>query len=87
MPRLISISGLRQEATQVVKRLREQREPWTLIQRSRPVAVLVDYETFEAMQSRLRELEEEHLLRIIAEGDREHRRGKTRKIKSLAELR
>jgi PHD/YefM family antitoxin component YafN of YafNO toxin-antitoxin module len=48
---------------------------------------LLDYETFEAMQSRLRELEEEHLLRVVAEGREERRRGKTRKINSLADLR
>ncbi len=87
MPKIISISSLRHEATQVVKDLREDRRPWTLIQRSRPVAVLLDYETFEAMQTRLRELEEEHLLRVVTEGRREHRRGKTRKINSLADLR
>lgn len=86
MAKLISISSLRQGATQVVKDLQENRQPWTLIQRSHPVAVLVDYETFEAMRSRLRELEEEHLLRVVAQGRREHRRGKTRKIKSLADL-
>ena len=87
MPKIISISSLRQEATQVVKDLRDNRQPWTLIQRSRPVAVLLDYETFEAMQNRLHELEEEHLLRVVAEGRKEHRRGKSRKIKSLADLR
>ena len=87
MPKIISISSLRQEATQVVKDLREHRQPWTLIQRSRPVAVLLDYETFEAMQTRLRELEEEHLLRVVAEGRKEIRRGKARLIKSLADLR
>jgi prevent-host-death family protein len=87
MAKIISISTLRQGVTQVVKELREHRQPWTLIQRSRPVAVLLDYETFEAMQSRLRELEEEHLLRVVAEGRDEHRRGKTRKINSLADLR
>ena len=87
MPKIISISNLRQEATQVVKDLREHRQPWTLIQRSRPVAILLDFETFEAMQDRLRELEEEHLLRVVAEGRKEHRRGKTRKVKTLAELR
>lgn len=86
MPKIISISSLRHEATQVVKDLREHRRPWTLIQRSRPVAVLLDYETFEAMQTRLRELEEDHLLRVVAQGRKEHRRGKTRKISSLAEL-
>ena len=87
MPKIISISSRRHEATQVVKDLREHRRPWTLIQRSRPVAVLLDYETFEAMQTRLRELEEEHLLRVMAEGRREHQRGKARKINSLADLR
>lgn len=87
MSKIISISSLRQEASQVVKDLREHRRPWTLIQRSKPVAVLLDYETFEAMQNRLRELEEQHLLRVVAEGRREHRRGKSRKIDSLADLR
>jgi PHD/YefM family antitoxin component YafN of YafNO toxin-antitoxin module len=49
--------------------------------------VLLDYDTFEAMQSRLRELEEEHLLRVVAEGRDEQRRGKTRRVNSLADLR
>jgi prevent-host-death family protein len=87
MPKIINISSLRQGVTQVVRDLREHRQPWTIIQRSRPVAVLLDYETFEAMQARLRELEEKHLLRVVAQGRTEHRRGKTRKIGSLAELR
>ena len=87
MPKMISISSLRQEATQVIRDVREHHQPWTLIQRSKPVAVILDYETFEAMQERLRELEEEHLLHVVAEGRREYRRGKTRKIKSLTELR
>jgi prevent-host-death family protein len=87
MAKIISISTLRQGVTQVVKELREHRQPWTLIQRSRPVAVLLDYETYEAMQSRLRELEEENLLRVVAEGRDEHKRGRTRKISSLADLR
>jgi hypothetical protein len=39
------------------------------------------------MQSRLRELEEEHLLRVVAEGRDEQRRGKTRRVNSLADLR
>ena len=86
MPK-ISSSSLRHEATQVVRDLREHRRPWTLIQRSRPVAVLLDYETLEAMQSRLRELEEEPLLRVVAPGRKAHRRGKTRQISSLAALR
>jgi prevent-host-death family protein len=87
MPKIINISTLRQGVSQVVRELREHRQPWTLIQRSRPVAVLLDYDTFEAMQSRLRELEEEHLLRVVAEGRDEQRRGKTRKVNSLADLR
>ena len=87
MPKLIGISRLCHEATRVIKDLRQHRRPWTLIQRSRPVAVLLDYETFEAMQARVRELEEEHLLRVVAQGGKEHRRGKARKIKSLADLR
>jgi PHD/YefM family antitoxin component YafN of YafNO toxin-antitoxin module len=59
----------------------------TITERSRPVAVIVDFDTFVAMQKRLGELEAAELQRLIAQGRQEHQQGRTRRIKSLRELR
>lgn len=58
-----------------------------ITERSRPIAVLIEFEGFMALQERLRELEEAQLQQIVAQGRQEHEQGRTRRIKSLRELR
>jgi prevent-host-death family protein len=87
MAKKINIAALKEDAVQVLSRVTEGGEPLTVVDRSRPVAVIVDFDTFVAMQKRLSELGEAELERIIAEGRREHQQGRTRRIKSLRELR
>lgn len=83
----ISSTTLQENAAQVLRDVKQCGGPVTITERSRPVAVLVDFETFVTMQKRLRELEEADLQRVIAQGRKEHQQGRTRRIKSLRELR
>jgi prevent-host-death family protein len=85
--RKINVAVLRENAAKVLNEVTQSGEPLTVIEQSRPVAVIVDFHTFVAMQKRLDELEEAQLRRVITEGRKEHRQGRTRKIKSLRELR
>ncbi|MBI3949369.1 MAG: type II toxin-antitoxin system Phd/YefM family antitoxin [Acidobacteria bacterium] len=87
MAKKINIAALQEKAAEVLGEVKRSGEPLMVTERSRPVAVLIDFKTFVAMQKRLGELEEAELQRVIRQGRDEHQQGRTRKIKSLRELR
>jgi prevent-host-death family protein len=64
-PKIIPISDLRQNASDVVKGISLSREPVFITQRGRAAAVLVSMEAYEDSQ---RELE---VLRLLARGEKE----------------
>jgi prevent-host-death family protein len=64
-PRIIPISDLRQNASDVVKSVSSSREPVFITQRGRAAAVLISMETYEVSQ---RELD---ILRLLARGEKE----------------
>ena len=64
-PKIIPISDLRQNASDVVKGVSSSREPVFITQRGRAAAVLVSMEAYEDAQ---RELE---VLRLLARGEKE----------------
>jgi prevent-host-death family protein len=64
-PKIIPISDLRQNASDVVKGVSSSREPVFITQRGRAAAVLVSMEAYEDSQ---REIE---VLRLLARGEKE----------------
>ena len=64
-PKIIPISDLRQNASDVVKGVSSSREPVFITQRGRAAAVLVSMEVYEDSQ---RELD---VLRVLARGEKE----------------
>ena len=64
-PRIIPISDLRQNASDVLKGVSSSREPVFITQRGRAAAVLVSMEVYEDSQ---RELD---VLRLLARGEKE----------------
>lgn len=87
MEGFISVTRLRQNAARVLKEAQANGEPCVVVSRSRPVAVILSPDAYQAMRNRLRKLEEAELLRVIEEGEREYRRGKARRLRSLRDLR
>ncbi len=87
MNEFISVSQLRQNVARILKQVQANGEPCVVVSRSRPVAVLLSPDAYEAMARRLRELEEAELLRVVEEGEREFRAGKARRLRSLRNLR
>jgi prevent-host-death family protein len=69
-PKIIPISDLRQNASDVVKRVSSSREPVFITQRGRSAAVLVSMESYEHS---LHELE---ILRLLARGEKEIEAGR-----------
>jgi prevent-host-death family protein len=50
MNNTISISQLRQDATNIIDKIVASQQPTVILQRSKPKAVLVDYDYFQAME-------------------------------------
>ena len=64
-PTIIPISDLRQNASDVVKRVSSSREPVFITQRGRAAAVMVSMESYEHSQHEL------EILRLLARGEKE----------------
>ena len=62
---IIPVSDLRQDAANLLKRLRNSRNPLIITQRGRASAVMIGVDAYERME---REIE---ILRLLAKGDRE----------------
>lgn len=64
-PKIIPISDLRQNASDVVKSVLSSREPVFITQRGRAAAVMVSMEVYEKTQHEL------DILRLLARGEKE----------------
>jgi prevent-host-death family protein len=64
-PKIIPISDLRQNASDIVKRVASSREPIFITQRGRAAAVMVSMEDYEHIQH------ENEILRLLARGEKE----------------
>lgn len=65
------VTTLKRQATELLSELERNREPILITQHGLPSAYLVDVETYEALQSRMR------LLEGIARGERAVEEGRT----------
>lgn len=64
-PKIVPISDLRQDATNIVKAVTDSREPVFITQRGRAAAVLVSMQRYEQMQQEL------EMLRLLVKGEKE----------------
>jgi prevent-host-death family protein len=64
-PKIIPISDLRQNASDIIKRIASSREPVFITQRGRAAAVMVSMENYEHAQH------ENEILRLLARGEKE----------------
>lgn len=62
---IIPVSDLRQDAANILKKLKESKEPLIITQRGRAAAVIQSVETFEQSEH------DKELLRLLAKGERE----------------
>jgi antitoxin StbD len=84
---LLSIADLRQNAARALRRAGSNGEPCVILSRSKPVAVILSPEAYEEMHRRLVELERAEIVQDVREGVKEHRPGKSKKLRSLRDLR
>ena len=62
---IIPVSDLRQDAANILKKLKQNKEPLIITQRGRATAVLIDVQTYEKSEH------EKEILRLLAKGERE----------------
>ncbi len=65
VPKIVPISDLRQDATGIVKRVTDSREPVFITQRGRAAAVVVSMQAYESTQHEL------EILRLLALGEKD----------------
>ena len=64
VPSIVPISDLREDAANILDRMRKSQEPVVITQRGRATAVMVSVEEYE------RSTHEREILRLLAQGDR-----------------
>jgi prevent-host-death family protein len=62
---IIPVSDLRQDTANILKQLRNNKEPLIITQRGRATAVIIGVDAYEKSES------EKELLRLLVKGDRE----------------
>jgi prevent-host-death family protein len=65
VPKIVPISDLRQDATNIVKGVAASREPVFITQRGRAAAVMVSMQAYEQTQHEL------EILRLLASGEKD----------------
>lgn len=70
VPNIIPVTDLRQDAANVLRRVRDSKEPFFITQRGRAAAVMVSAEVYERAEH------DRELLRLLARGEKEIAAGK-----------
>jgi prevent-host-death family protein len=77
VPDLIPITDFRQDAARALKQVQRSADPVIITQRGRAAAVMLSVEAFEQGER------ERHILRLLAQGDREIGEGKGRSLDAV----
>jgi len=70
VPAIVPISDLRDDAANVLERMKKSQEPVVITQRGRAAAVMVSIEAYERSEH------EREILRLLVQGDKEVAAGK-----------
>jgi prevent-host-death family protein len=77
VPAIVPISDLRDDAANVLERMKKSREPVVITQRGRAAAVMVSIEEYERSEH------ERELLRLLVQGDKEVAAGKGHELEDV----
>lgn len=77
IPIIASVADLQRRYRTLVETLKQKKEPMIIVNKGEPDIVVMDPESYNSQVRRLRELEEEYLLKVGEEAFREYKAGKT----------
>lgn len=81
VPFMATVADLQRGYRGLVEKIRKTGEPLVVVNNGKPDVVMMDAAVYNSKVKRLRELEEEYLLRIKDEALREYKAGKTQWLK------
>lgn len=83
---IVSVSELQKDYRKVINKAKRTNKPVLVMRGNNPEVAVVDIKVMQDLTKRLEELEIEETLRIVKQGRKEYKEGKTVTAKSLAEL-
>src|SRR3989344_6249394 len=86
MPKTVSVSDIQKNYRKVFNTVKKTKEPVIVLSNNKPDVAIIDYDSLEVLRKMAYESEIEDTLRVVEEGRREYKEGRTIKANSLAEL-
>lgn len=86
MPKTVSVSDIQKDYRKVFDNVKKTKEPIIVLTNNKPDVAIIDYDALEKLRRIAYEAEIEDTLKVVAEGRKEHKKGKTIKAKSVADL-
>lgn len=86
MPRTVSVSDIQKNYRKVFNTAKRTKEPVIVLSNNKPDVVIIDYDSLETLREMAYEAEIEDTLRVVEEGRKEYKEGRTIKANSLAKL-
>lgn len=77
IPFITTVADLQRGYRTLVDKIKRTGEPLVVVNNGKPDVVVVSVETYNNRTKRLKELEEEYLLKVLKEAKKEYREGKT----------
>lgn len=86
MPKTVSSSDIQKRYREIFDEVKKTKEPVIVLHGNKPDVAIVDYKHLEELENKSYEAEIKDTLNAARKGRREHKTGKTIKVKSLADL-
>ena len=88
IPYIVGIGELQRQASTIIKFVDSRYEEGFIVSHNEPQAVLMSLKRYAHLKAleEVKRMEEDEVLAIVQEGNREYEEGKTRKVKSLREF-
>lgn len=86
LDQIVSVEELVRNYRTVFDKVKKTRKPMIVLRRNIPDIALVDVGYFRDVEQKLKELEEEKVLKIVEEGRKEFKKGKAKVLKSITSL-
>jgi prevent-host-death family protein len=80
IPFITTVADLQRRYRLLVDNIKVTGKPMIVVNNGKPDVVVMDVKTYEDQVLRLKELEEEYLLRIARDGFEEYKKGKSTKL-------
>lgn len=86
LDQIISVEEMVRNYRAIFDKVKKSKRPMVVMRRSIPDVALVDVGWLRDAAEKLREIEEEKIMRIVKEGREEYKKGKTKVLKSIVSL-